>query len=192
MFNIICIYHTQTHTETETKRLIDHETREESPSSLRSVEIIMKCQTCVRARLRHLTWPINLGLIGLCHNTETAAANTMAERVASRRSILMCFCLCLWFCLVRYNIYIYVYIFFFYSAKFVIFTDADTARPSRPVIDIYRMLELRAEARVAAPLWRERACERAAFCVQAGTLSRLESGGQRPPLVDILSDSLIA
>jgi len=28
----------------------------------------MKCQTCVRARLRHLTWPINLGLIGLCHN----------------------------------------------------------------------------------------------------------------------------
>lgn len=33
-----------------------------------TVEIIMKCQTCVRARLRHLTWPINLGLIGLCHN----------------------------------------------------------------------------------------------------------------------------
>lgn len=34
----------------------------------KAVEIIMKCQTCVRARLRHLTWPINLGLIGLCHN----------------------------------------------------------------------------------------------------------------------------
>lgn len=32
----------------------------------------MKCQTCVRARLRHLTWPINLGLIGLCHNKTLA------------------------------------------------------------------------------------------------------------------------
>lgn len=56
-----------------------------------AVEIIMKCQTCVRARLRHLTWPINLGLIGLCHNKTLALSERDTDTdTDTRHLILMC------------------------------------------------------------------------------------------------------